>query len=349
MSIKDLVEEAGYPVKRKAATHGGEYSSPCPFCKEGDDRFIIQPNRHNKNGDYNGGRYACRVCGKYGDAISFLCELHGLSYLDACARLKLAPKTKQSIAIARKPYKPLVAADSPSAWIEKATTFVEWCHSKLMSNSESLANIQKRGFSLDSIVRYKIGFNPGDSRGYDFMRDRLDWGLEEQLKEDGTQRKLWLPIGITIPTLLIDGRVIKVKVRRIRWKEGDKLPKYVEISGSKSCPSVYGDTKLPVGLESELDSLLVQQFASDLLYCVALGGSTKLLDAETDKLLRRTKHLLFLPDFDKAGGVAWGKWQNKFHGIQRILTPHEKSAGDYHIAGGDLREWLISCITQMQR
>ena len=342
MDIKDLVEEAGYTTKRKASCHGGEYSSPCPFCKEGDDRFIIQPNKR----DYNGGRYSCRVCGKYGDAITFLRELHGLSYLDACARLKVTPNIQESTAAIKKPYKPLVAKEPSLAWTEKATAFVEWCHMKLMNNRDALSDIQKRGFSLDSIVQYRIGFNPGDILGYDYRRDRQDWGLEKEIKEDGTLRILWLPVGITIPTFSLDGRVVKVKIRRTRWKEGDKLPKYVEVSGSKSCPSVFGDIRLSVGLvlESELDALLVQQFASDLLYCVALGGSTKSLDVETDKLLRRTKNILFLPDFDKAGAVAWGKWQKKFHGIQRILTPHEKSAGDYHLAGGDIREWLIGCI-----
>lgn len=346
MDIKDLVEEVGYTPKRKASCYGGEYCSPCPFCKDGDDRFIIQPNRHNKNGDYCGGRYSCRVCGKYGDAITFLCELLGLSYPAACARLKLTPKKRQVGTVAKEPYKPLVAVNPPAAWIEKATAFVGWCHLKLMSNREAMASILARGFTLDSIARYKIGFNPGDGRQYDFKRDRKEWGLEEQFKDDGMPRKLWLPVGFTIPTFSVDGCITKVKIRRSNWKEGEALPKYVEVSGSKFCPSVYGDTALPVVLvlESELDGLLVQQFAGDLLYCVALGGSTKPLDAYTDSLLRRTNNILFLPDFDKAGAVAWARWQKMFPGIQRILTPHEKSAGDYCVAGGDVREWLKGCL-----
>ena len=56
MDIKDLVEEAGYIPRRKAACHGGEYCSPCPFCKEGNDRFVIWPLRHNQNSAYRNGR-----------------------------------------------------------------------------------------------------------------------------------------------------------------------------------------------------------------------------------------------------------------------------------------------------
>lgn len=86
--------------------------------------------------------------------------------------------------------------------------------------------------------------------------------------------------------------------------------------------------------------MLVQQFAADLLYCVALGGSTKPIDTDTNALLRSTKTVLFLPDFDKAGAIAWSKWKKHLPGIKRILTPSEKSAGDYFLAGGNLREWL---------
>ena len=142
MNILDLAEEAGYTTKRKAATNGGEYAFACPFCKEGNDRFLIWPNQTNRNGSYNGGRYSCRVCGKYGDAITFL-------------------------------------RDPPALWTEKATAFVEWCHSKLKGSRDALAQVQARGFSYEIIERFKVGYNPGDSRGHDLNRERQAWGLPD--------------------------------------------------------------------------------------------------------------------------------------------------------------------------
>lgn len=103
MDIKDLIEETGYSPRRKAACHGGEYCSPCPFCKAGEDRFLIWPNRHNKNGEYQGGRYSCRKCEKYGDAITFLRDLHGLNYRDACIQLKITPKTRLFTSMPKQP------------------------------------------------------------------------------------------------------------------------------------------------------------------------------------------------------------------------------------------------------
>lgn len=345
MNILDLLQEAGNTPKKKASTHGGEYCSPCPFCGEGRDRFLTWPNRSNKNGEYQGGRFRCRVCGKYGDAISFLKELHGISYKEACERLKIEPK-KRDVALAPKAeFRPPTAKEPSEFWKEKALAFIEWSHVQLLKNQKALALVMNRGFTLESIKRFKIGFNPKD-----LWRAREEWGIESQIKEDGSLKKLWLPAGVIIPTFS-DDQVIKIKVRRSNWKDGDELPKYVELSGSKQRLSVYGDQTLKTALviESELDALLIQQFASDLIYCIALGGSTKTLDLETDQLLRRTPIFLFCPDFDKAGANAWLRWKKMFPAIQRILTPDGKSAGDAHLAGVNLREWIIDTLESVKR
>lgn len=345
MNIKDLIEEAGYTPRRKAGIHGGEYCTPCPFCKEGDDRFLIWPQRQNKNGEYQGGRFSCRKCEKYGDAIAFLRQLYGLSYREACERMQIVPKQRNSIPLTRSIVKPKIIDEPSDLWKQKANSFVEWSHNKLLTNAEGLSVLRERGFRDESIDLFVLGYNPQL-----FFRERTDWGVAHEVKVDGKPRKLWLPAGLVIPTFADDG-IVKVKVRRSEWKEGDKFPKYVEISGSKKMLSIYGDTSLHFALilESELDAFLIQQEAADLVYCVALGGSTKPLDVNTDQLLRNTPVLLFLPDFDEAGAKAWSKWKKMFPAIQRILTPYEKSAGDYFTAGGNLREWIMECIIEIKR
>lgn len=346
MNIKDLVEKTGYCPKRKASTHGGEYCSPCPFCKDGDDRFLVWPNKANKNGEYQGGRFTCRVCQKYGDAITFLREFHCLTYKNACARLSIEPKQRSNIPIVKREIKPLITDDPPELWKEKGLAFVEWCHAQLMSNEAMLSFLQKtRGLSIESIKCFKIGFCPKD-----YFRERKDWGLNEQLKEDGTPKKQWLPEGIVIPTFAND-QVIKIKIRRSNWKTEDRLPKYIEVSGSKSCPSVYGDTSLNAALiiESELDALLVQQEVKDIVYCIALGGSTKPIDLFTDQLIKQTSIVLFCPDFDKAGAIAWMKWKNIYPNIHRVFTPEEKSVGDAFISELNLREWIQPSLLSVKR
>jgi len=357
MNILDLVRERGLQPKKKASTNGGEYASGCPFCSTGEDRFLIWPERHNKNGDYQGGRYSCRVCEEYGSALSFLIKVDGLSYKDACSVLKVEPKKRDSYNLPKLPAKPNVSAEPSPQWSRKAGLFVEWCHAKLLKQPEALVKIEARGFTTESINQFKLGYNPGDKKGLWFKRDRQEWGLKQEFKENGEEKPLWLPVGLVIPTFSGDGRVIKVKIRNTTFEreigiyekavvEGNrpkrKPQKYIIISGGKECPSVFGNTDLQTALilESEIDALLVQQFAGDFIFCVGLGGSTKPIDAETDVLLRKTKKLLFLPDYDAAGKKSWDKWKKAFPEIQRTLTPSEKSAGDYLLAGGDLRSWL---------
>lgn len=340
MNIKDLVEEVGYQPKRKAACHGGEYFSPCPFCKAGNDRFLIWPERKNKDGNCNGGRYSCRVCGCYGDAITFLRSYHGKGYKEACQQLRIEPQKRQKFNLEKHKPKPQIAEEPTDLWKEKALNFVEWSHKQLLKNDDALTLLRNRGFTQESILRFKLGFCPSD-----FFRDRESWGLHKQIKENGAEHKLWLPGGITIPCYE-SNEVVKVKIRRSAWFEGDKLPKYCEVSGSKKSSAIFGDTRLSCALvlESELDAMLVQQEADDLFFCVALGGSTKTIDLATDELLRKTKLVLFLPDFDEAGAAAWSQWKFRFPLSFRVLTPSEKSAGDFFAAGGDLREWLLDCI-----
>lgn len=357
MNIKDLVEKAGYIPKRKAATHGGEFCSPCPFCKEGDDRFLVWPNRYNSDGSYTGGRFYCpRHCRKRGDAITFLCQFHGLSYQNACAMLRIEPKRRNNLSVSRPPSKLQTALDPSVPWSDKAAAFITWCHAKLMDDQFALSQITARGITMGTSDKFKLGYCPTD-----FWRGYEDWGLSPVIKENGTLKKLWLPAGIVIPTFAPDGRVIKIKVRRTNYEKdmnayevaiakGNnpkwKPQKYVVISGSKESPSTYGDTSLHCALvlESEIDAILVQQEAGNLAYCVALGGNTKPLDLQTDSLLKQTPKLLFCPDYDQGGATAWTRWKKMFLDIERILTPSEKSPGDYYLAGGDLYEWLRESI-----
>ena len=345
MNIKDLVEEIGLTPKRKASTKGGEYASPCPFCQDGKDRFLIWPSQVNQNGDYQGGRYLCRVCSQFGDAITFLRKIEKLSYKEACEKLKIEPKWAKDRHFL-KPQDPFPIAKEPFLlWQDKALLFVNWCHHQLIKNPKSLDLLFQRGFTLDIIKKYKLGFNPKN-----FFRDREEWGLPIQKKEDHSLKKLWLPKGLVIPTFLAE-KVIKLKIRRTDWKEDDSLPKYIEVSGSKSCPSIYGNPALKALLiiESEFDAILVQQFAEDLVCCIALGGSSKPLDLQTYKQIKACPLVLFLPDFDQAGRKALEKWMKWFPHLERIFTPLEKSAGDAYLNGIDLREWLEGCLAESFR
>ncbi len=81
----DLLALAGRhtALQRVAASGGGEWAGPCPFCG-GQDRFHVQPQAEG------GGRWLCRGCtgGKWQDALEFGVRLWpGLSFPQVCALL----------------------------------------------------------------------------------------------------------------------------------------------------------------------------------------------------------------------------------------------------------------------
>ncbi|MCX6989763.1 MAG: zinc-binding protein [Chlamydiae bacterium] len=318
------------PVK-VASTKGGEYHSPCPSCG-GKDRFIIwtKPNR-----------YYCRQCGKFGDEIQYSRDFHGLSYAEACKKSGAIPKaflerahTQEKRSVYR--FEPQEAKLPSLQWRRQAGSFTLYCQEQLKKSSPALELFYQRGFSSTSLEQFHLGWNPTS-----LWLHRNHWGM------DPSDKKLWIPKGLVIPTYdTLTGEVIKLKIRRSDWTEGDKLPKYVEVSGSMQKPALYGDWegKPIIIVESELDAMLLHQFASDLSVSMALGGASKRPDLLTHELLIRAPKVLFSLDVDSAGAKAYQWWRNVYPHIELCLPPVGKSLGDAYEKGVDLRKWIVEAI-----
>lgn len=356
MNIIDILEELGYRPGRVSATNGGEYASPCPYCQEGHDRFKSWPDKSNENG-YKGGRFWCRRCENRGDAITLLCDLQGLTYKEACEKLRLDPGERSKQAQPRPKRVPLVAKDPSKKWIESATSFITYCHTQLLNEDRFLATLTSRGLTLETILRFKLGFNPAKSFSH-----YVEWGLPAERKENGEPRRIWLPPGPVIPSFE-GGRLVKLKIRNANFereqeeynkvKSEGKKPKYtpskyVVVSGAKKSPSVYGDVSLNicVVLESELDAILLIQEVGDLCFCVALGGVTRLLDIATERLVSDVERLFFCPDYDGAGKESWDRWVDRFPDTERVLTEYGKDPTEAFGYGVNLREWLSKAINK---
>ena len=91
------------------------------------------------------------------------------------------------------------------------------------------------------------------------------------------------------------------------------------------CPSFYGNPldKPIVIIESELDAILTQQFASDLCCCMALGGAGKKPDFATHNILHTASTLLFALDFDEAGKKAFQFWKLTYPKLRAWPVPIE--------------------------
>ena len=334
MNILDLAEELSLAPQKVASTNGGEYKSRCPQCQDGKDRFCIWPHQGPS------GRYWCRVCDCKGDGIQFCKDFLGMSYHLACQTMDLPPKF-QKRQISLNPFRvmkflPQITEDVNQKWQQAGDAFVKSSHKRLMSSSDILNLLFRRGFSLDTIHRCSLGWNPDD-----LFEEREKWGLSQAINGNGRPRRQWIPKGIVIPSYK-DNKLIKLKIRRTEWYSEDDLPKYIEVSGSKKCPSIYGDIPKPVIIvESELDAMLIQQHASHLICGIALGGVSKKPDQDLHAFLKKSPLILLSLDFDDSGKKRYAFWMKLYPNLRPWPSPKGKSLGDaVQFFQVDILKWI---------
>jgi hypothetical protein len=326
MEILDLAIQDNLNPQKVSATKGGEYHSSCPGCG-GKDRFIIW-NIQN--------RYYCRRCEKTGDTIQYLRDFHNLSFLEACKKANITPNPRSEISIPTPRSFNFTKTTMPTHhWHEKASDFLRTSKENLFKNLAMVGHLQQRGFSLESIKKFHLGWNP-----------KVSW---EYWQEENLEKKTFLPEGIVIPSY-VQNQLVKIKIRRNKWHPNDSCPKYVEISGSSPAPSIFGSSQnLPaIILESELDAMLVQQEAENLCLSIALGGATKKPDDILDSLLLKSPLILFSLDYDESGIMAFKWWKNQYKHLIIWVSPFEKSIGDAFKNGLDIKSWIHLGIQQYE-
>ncbi|MCH9634683.1 MAG: DNA primase [Chlamydiae bacterium] len=318
MDILNLAEEVGLFPKKASSTNGGEFKSACPNCQDGKDRFCIWPNKGKA------GCYWCRVCEAKGDAIQFCRDFLGMTFHQACQKVNITPQMRaEPQNIKRHTFKPHQPSLISSSWQQVANRYIDYCHENLMREPSVINQLAQRGLTLETIKQFCLGWNTENL--FD-RRERL--GLPSETKENGFDRRQWLPKGFVIPSFE-GANPTKIKIRRSDWFSEDTFPKYVEISGSKQSPSVYGNPSKPVIIvESELDAILIQQKASDLVCSVALGGVSKKPDTELHALLKKAPLILLSLDFDEVGKKHYSFWIKQYPNLRSWPIPFDKSPGD---------------------
>ncbi len=321
----------------------GEYASACPGC-HGTDRFRVWPDR---------GRWWCRGCGKSGDALEYLMEFRGLNYFEACKELGIEPKfTEQPEKTRARTDKPVEQkkiwepkpADTPSTnWQKKADDFIKWAGGQLWEadNKSAVDYLMGRGLNAETIRQANLGWNPKA-----FFLARKAWGLPEKLKNN-KHTKLWLPTGWTIPVYQGD-RLARIKIRRPDSELKPNDQKYIHISGGEPVSMVLGSKPVAVVVEAELDAILLNQEARDLVSSVALGSANIRPDTKTAKMLNAAKHIILSLDADRAGAKeSWRFWTENFSNADRWPVPGGKDAGEAFQAGVDLRAWVRGVLSEI--
>ena len=313
--ILELASQAGLQPQRKASTHGGEYSSPCPHCF-GENRFIMWPNRTE------GPKFWCRQCGASGDEITFCREFLGMTFDEACRKTERLDKLnyrhsrgehRLSIALHTSPppanREPEKSPNDIAKWRKVAETFVSHAHENLMKDQIALDwLLRNRGISERSCRETKIGV----------IRNKTRCKVLEQTVVGPC---------IVVPSIR-DGQVVYVKMRMFKGKS-----KYTSLQGGNAVSFLCGEhnTKVAVVVESELDAILIAQEVPNVL-AIALGGASHKIDTEAREKLGRVSLALLALDFDKAGGEALVTLQNDLSNALPLACPYGKNWVDYHLS-----------------
>lgn len=336
MILLELIEYLGISAKKVSGTGGGEYHSPCPKCG-GTDRFFFQPARHMKHCQ---GMYRCRQCGIHGDTIQFCRDIMGLTWEEAVKRChaNVRLEDNRSHFHYKKTERKFAEGQLPNdKWKEKALSFVNYANKQLLSNPSYMQFLFNRGISPKTIEKYKLGFTE-NKHSYDgaYRVPYEDFGLPK------SEKKLWIPAGYVIPSLEPSGEVIRMKIRRSRWKPDDKIGKYIAFSGSMFGMTLLGDRlkEIMVVVESELDAYSLIEKIEDIAFVVACGGNTKNPDIFTDYLAKDNR-VFICADNDEGGEAMKSMWSKLYPKATCISTPSGKDIGEFIEKGGDLSSWIL--------
>lgn len=366
MNLLDCLKNRGLNPLNAGPKHGGEYHSPCPICG-GQDRFRCWPEQPNEKHGVPGS-YNCRQCGISGDVVQWFVDVEGMEYPAAFASAGVKgngaalPRKYRSPAPRVKPQKSQpdgrVWNLPPELWIEKAGKLVEYAHQQLLNNPEQIAYLARRGLKPETIIKYQLGWLPGENGKNAMYRARVGWGLPEIKWPDGRPKALWLPRGIVIPLLTDDGNVVRLRIRRPKCDLKKKTDlKYYVVPGSSMATMILNpECEALVPIEAELDTMLVAQECEGLAGAISTMSDTGKPDAFALELLLRVKAIPIALDFDapkedgtRPGTKAAKWWTDNFDRAYRWPVPEGKDPGDAFKAGINIREWILAGLPPVFR
>ena len=369
MMILSLAEKHT-TLRKSGANHVGK----CPVCGGSDDttRFVVNVADNFCH---------CYSCGFNADPVRFLRQIEGKTCPEAhrelgiiCERVECPVWDKCSRGRGERPDQPATPAQQPrpagpvihqadtpaEKWQQKAADLVEHAHQQLLTNSLQLDYLAGRGLPCEAIEKYRLGYLPED-----YYRDRAAWGLPEETSDKtGKPKKLWLPQGIVIPWAdpAGSGSIHRIRIRKQNVRDA-KDPRYHWLPGSGNDIICLNPTaKAHVIVESDLDGLLIDWLAGDLVGTVPLGSCSTRPKATAFESLQHSRRILVALDFDKPqwneqkqrmvapGAEACGWWSKTFPQTwKRWPVPDGKDPGEAFQVGIDLRQWVSDGLPPAMR
>ncbi len=351
----DVVEVVGRYVQLKKG--GANFMGLCPFHAEKSPSFTVSPTKQF---------YHCFGCGKHGDAINFLMEQTGMSFIEAVKDLaqhyglqvpedEASPQDRARAAEQRQKQATL------SDVLEKAG---EAWRKQLKNAPKAVAYLKGRGLSGEIAKRFGLGYAPEGWRSLASVFPQYDdpllveSGLVIANAEDGGEEKRYdrFRDRIMFPIRNVKGECIGFGGRVL----GDEKPKYLnspetpvfskghELYGLFEARNAIRDAGYALVTEGYMDVVALAQLGFP--NAVATLGTACTTD-HVQKLFRFTDAVVFSFDGDAAGRRAARKaldgalpYATDVRSIKFLFLPAEHDPDSYVREFG--REAFARCISE---
>ena len=307
-----IEEVVGEYVELKKS--GASYKGKCPFHDETSPSFYVHPDR---------GFYYCFGCRKGGDAIRFLEEMEGRSFMESLrdlagrAGVELPAEDVGGRARGREDD---ARRDRHMKLLESAAGLYHRVLAEHPDAGHARDYLERRGISSETIERYRLGYAPNR---WDFLvehlrssrtspGDAVDVGLiRPRRSADGYYD--WFRRRIMFPILSPGGKVIGFSGRLVGGDGEVEEAKYINTPETpyyrkgeviyglyQAAPSIRRDGRAYL-VEGNFDLVAMSQAGFENV--VAPMG-TAITEQQVSRLGRLGPELVFVFDGDKAGRAA---------------------------------------------
>ena len=303
LSRIDIVDVIGHSVQLKK--HGTGYKGLCPFHAENTPSFNVSGTKQF---------YHCFGCGASGDAIKFLREHDGLTFMEAIEKLAAIANVEIPKSYSKK-------NDNSKKLFQINDIINKHYIQNLKSNNFAAKYLEQRGITGDLINKFHIGV-ANDSwesatnilKGSNQIKDGLKIGLLVESKGkvyDRFRNRIMFPIRSTSGNIIaFGGRTLNKddNAKYINSPESDLFYKSAELYGLYESKQDINKKDQIIIVEGYTDVVALHKngFGNSV---AALGTAfTKL---HLTKLLRYSKNIVFCFDGDVAGKkAAWKAMTN---------------------------------------
>jgi DNA primase len=318
----DIVDIVECDVRLRKA--GANYSACCPFHSEKTPSFTVTPSKQF---------YHCFGCGAHGNAIDFLMEYKGMSFVDAIS--DLADRAGMQIPVSEPSSAgtwqgvsgtgfdgsgvPAGAKESAQDLIDTMHVAARFYQGQLRHSSNAVAYLKSRGLTGETAARFAVGYAPtgwqklnevfpdyGDkARGSVLIAAGLVIESDEGKRYDRFRDRIMFPIlNLKGKIVGFGGRVLdEGEPKYLNSPETPLFQKGRELYNLFAARRAIREAGRVLVVEGYMDVLSLFQHGID--YAVATLG-TATTPSHVQKLLRQTDNVVFCFDGDRAGRkAAW--------------------------------------------